>query len=481
MYILGGFLIAGILLVAAVGLYGLQATLPSGVHTAAWTIGGMTKSELDAKLQQLDAVLREQPISMQWDNSSPIPIKAGGAGLSLDASELHAALAPVLTGNLFSRAAARWKLRHQSVKLNIVVQRSELDELVEREWADVQNSKPVNAQRIITNHDTVTYVAGRTVQHVDTNALEQQIHSIGIKLLEGALEDMQQMGATQVKAPIRLLLPMQDIAPPVTVETLKKEGIERKIAQFTTSFARSGAGRVHNIQATADTMQDMILKPGDIFDYAAVVERTKQQSGYKQAPIILNGKIVPGVGGGICQVSTTLYNAALRSGLDIVERRNHSLPIRYVPLGQDATFSSGHINFRFRNNTGKHLQIRTAVQGKTITVKLFGSMPHNVHYHIRSKVARTIDPPVKIVRNQHMEPGEERLLQEGKVGYEVVTERIKLVDGKAVATETISTDRYQPKPRLVARHTGAAGDQPPQPTGPKRQIIEDGVSGPLFE
>lgn len=479
---LGGIFATVFLAVAAVGLYGMQRTVPHGVHAGPWMISGMTKQQLDQAITQISSTLRQQPVTMEPAGQQSIQVALEAAGLELVSNELHTKLDHVLlTGNPFSRAAARWKLRHQAIPLNVEVQREKTEQLVWQHWGDIQATKPVNAERFITSHDEVRYKEGQSVEHIDMDALELLLISSGEQLLGNLLTELQEQGGIHLKEPITLALPMKKIPPSITVESLRKEGIERRIVQFTTSFTRSGAGRIHNIQATADTMQDMILKPGEVFDYASVVERTRQNSGYREAPIILNGRLVPGIGGGICQVSTTLYNAALRSGLEIVERRNHSLPIHYVPLGQDATFSSGYINFRFRNNTGKHIQIRTIVQGKSITVKLFGSMPRNVQYHIRSKITRTIDPPVKVVRNQHLQPGEERVLQQGKIGYEVVTERIKLVDGKAVQTETVSTDRYQPKPRLVARHTSTVGEQQPTPAGPKKQIIEDGVSGPLFD
>ena len=101
------------------------------------------------------------------------------------------------------------------------------------------------------------------------------------------------------------------------------------------------------------------MAPGETFDYSKIIAQTEAKFGYKEAPVILNGNLVPGIGGGICQVSTTLYNAVLRSGLEIVERRNHSLPVSYVTLGQDATFANGYINFKFRNNTDAYLWIRT--------------------------------------------------------------------------------------------------------------------------
>ncbi len=187
----------------------------------------------------------------------------------------------------------------------------------------------------------------------------------------------------------------------------------------------------------------------------------------------------PGIGGGICQVSTTLYNAVLRAGLEIVERRNHSVPINYAPLGQDATFASGYINFRFKNTTGHHLLIRTSSENGVLTVKLFGTMDKNVSYDIRSTTVKTIPPSAKYVRNPSLPKGTVTLLQQGKTGYVVETYRYKKAGGKVVDKELISRDTYKAQPALYGSNSG---ETPPAKSGKSGgpQMIEDGVRAPVF-
>ncbi|MBW7459325.1 VanW family protein, partial [Paenibacillus sepulcri] len=264
-------------------------------------------------------------------------------------------------------------------------------------------------------------------------------------------------------------------SPNVTLERLKNEGVERKIISFTTDFSASGAGRAFNVSMTAKTLNGWELAPGEVFDYNKVIALTREKYGYRQAPVILNGELVPGIGGGICQVSSTLYNAALLAGLEMVERRNHSLPVSYLPKGQDATFAEGAINFRFKNTTGKHLIIRTVVENGRLTVKLFGTMPANVKYSIDSRTVKVIDPPVREVPSKAVPPGGRLLLSSGKSGYIVETYRTLTKNGKTVSRERISRDTYRAQPAVY----GVSADKSGSGTDNVRkgkQIIEDGVA-----
>jgi vancomycin resistance protein YoaR len=230
-------------------------------------------------------------------------------------------------------------------------------------------------------------------------------------------------------------------------------------------------------------LNDTLLAPGEVFDYSRIIEQTRRQYGYRQAPVIYDGQLVPGIGGGICQISTTLYNAVLRIGLEIVERRNHSLPIRYAPLGLDATYSTGYINFRFRNTLDSHLLIRAELVGNQVVVKLFGEMDRAVRYTVETKIVEELDPPVKYVHNPALPKGAQQVVRQGRKGYVVETYRTKWINGEKGETEQISRDRYQPQPTVIAVNRGAAGPGKQNRVGPdenRKPIIEDGVFGPIY-
>lgn len=275
---------------------------------------------------------------------------------------------------------------------------------------------------------------------------------------------------------LQIALPIYEEAPPVTVKSLQAQGVERKIIEFSTPIIDASAGRLHNVKAPAAVIQDMLLKPGEIFDYAKVVEQAEKQFGFQESKVILNGKLVNGVGGGICQVSTTLYNAALLSGLEIVERRNHTLPISYAPIGLDATFSSGWINFRFRNSTGAYLLIRTETTKTKFTVKLFGRMPGDMSYEVETRKLKEIPPGVQYVSNPQLKANERVKLVDGKPGYVVETYRITKKNGTVIARDKISRDHYAPQPTIIAVKKASSS----QPAKPDKAKVEDGVKGPVY-
>lgn len=233
----------------------------------------------------------------------------------------------------------------------------------------------------------------------------------------------------------------------------RDEGRPRKIAAFSTSFAASGEGRAHNVEAVAQALDNTLLMPGDVFDFGSIVVKAERERGFKEAPVIVSGKLKPGIGGGICQVSSTLYNAVLHAdGIDIVERRNHSLPVGYLPVGLDATFADGFINFRFRNATGKPLRIKTEVRNKTVTVKLLGAMNENVEYRIETVLQYIIAPKIVYAADPHLAEGQSKTLRPGAEGYVVDTYRVKLVNGEFAERVRISHDTYRSQDALVAVH-----------------------------
>lgn len=260
------------------------------------------------------------------------------------------------------------------------------------DWEEQRYSKPINAVRQIDGDDQIHYIPGRSARRLDWPKL-------GVALDKALPKDFTASGE-----PVRVELPFRQLEPDITVDGLRSEGIERKIVQLSTSLGSSSEGRVYNVNSAASTVDGLILKPGEIFDYAQIIAKAERTHGFREAPVIVNGQLEPGIGGGICQVSSTVYNAALRVGLDIVERRNHSLPVSYLPKGQDATYATGSINFRFKNNTGKHLLLRAAVQNRMLTVKFFGTFPSNVSYELESRTVHVLPIPEKTISNDSLSP-----------------------------------------------------------------------------
>ncbi|TXK80929.1 VanW family protein [Paenibacillus sp. N3.4] len=453
-------------------LYGTGQTLPSKIQVAGWKVGGMSymqfQQQLDQKLQRYASI--KVQLSSPDTEVAAKDMTLEQLGLVIQREQLDDTLKHLFHASIEDRIAARWSLRKAKIPLSVSIDASKLNAAVKQGWKEIYDRQPVAARRIVKPDDSIQYEPERSVVRLDTITL--------LKELEAQLPSIATISDEQTT--LKVSLPLYKEQPAITVDALTNQGIERKISEFTTSFPLSGAGRIHNIRSTATSIQDMLLAPGETFDYSKIIEQTETKFGYQEAPVILNGKLVPGIGGGICQVSTTLYNAVLRSGLAIVERRNHSLPVSYVPLGQDATFAGGYINFKFRNTTDAYLLIRTLTTDRDVTVKLFGRMPSSTTYDVESKIIETIQPTIKYLHNPSISRGSIKPISTGKEGYVVETYRYKKENGSVVSKELISKDRYSPVPALVASNRSDIKPDEGSQGENGKPILEDGVKGPNF-
>ncbi len=162
----------------------------------------------------------------------------------------------------------------------------------------------------------------------------------------------------------QLKLTLISLEPELTAEHF--QSITRKITSFSTSGGGS-AGRTDNLYTAAKYMDGTVLAPGDVFSFNKATGPRTFERGYSMAPVV--GGV--GIGGGVCQVATTLYNVALRAGLEIIERHRHSVPVGYVPAGRDATVTN-YIDLKFRNSTDGFLKIRSGAGGGHVWVQLWG-------------------------------------------------------------------------------------------------------------
>lgn len=470
---------------AIVAAYGSSTRIPARVHLGSWQVGGLTYAEFESQANERKAAFLKRPVklSLPPEDGGAVQRTLGQLGLELDEQPLRQRIAALREGSLFHRAWSRWQARGEDWAIRPALASEKLGAALQEAFARVYREQPRDAVRIIRPDDTIDYVPEKPVQRIDEAQLRER--------LAAALPAWEETAADAAQAPpLALDVPLRTLNPAVTVQSLQQQGIVRKIGEFATvyppaaSSASSAAGRLHNVQATAASLQDVLLAPGAVFDYAPFVEKTEKSAGYREAPVIVNGKLVPGIGGGICQVSSTLYNAVLRAGLAVVERRNHSLPVSYVPLGQDATFANGHINFKFRNSTKHYVLIRTYADEKGLKVKLFGQTPPDTTYEVESVTVDTLQPSTKFVHNPSLRPGQRETVIKGKPGYIVETYRIQKKNGAVAGREKISRDTYAAQPTVIGINTGAGSGEdrssPPPGGNTPAPYVEDGVRGPSF-
>lgn len=164
---------------------------------------------------------------------------------------------------------------------------------------------------------------------------------------------------------------IKEIKPHITGDALR--AIDTRISSFTTNFATSNDNRVTNITLAADAINGKVIMPGDSFSFNDVVGRRTAEKGYKPAKVIVGDKFIDDFGGGVCQVSSTLYNAIMRANISSTERTHHTIASSYVPMGMDATVDFGNIDYKFKNTLNYPIYIEAAVENKNITFNVYSN------------------------------------------------------------------------------------------------------------
>ena len=248
------------------------------------------------------------------------------------------------------------------------------------------------------------------------------------------------------------------------------------LGQCTTDFNPGNVGRTTNVLLATDFCNGVILMPGDIFSYNEAVGPRTYERGFKDATVYVGNSAEDGVGGGICQVSSTIYYAALRADLEIVERYAHSRMVTYVPLGEDATVAWGSKDFRFANNTPFPMKVVTSHKKDTLTVKLYGTQTENKTVKIvTNQLSKT---PFEVVYeiDETLPLGTEKVKSNGYTGYQTESYRVVYIDGVEVSRTFENKSTYKkydkviqhnPKPDAPASNITPSNPEPvPAPTEP---------------
>lgn len=217
------------------------------------------------------------------------------------------------------------------------------------------------------------------------------------------------------------------------------------IASYTTYFNEQEKARSQNIEIAASLISGVTIQPYGDFSFNQTVGRRTKEAGFKQAKIIVNGEYVLGVGGGVCQVSTTLYNAALKSGLTVTEFHPHSLQIGYVPPSRDAMVST-HSDLCFVNPHPFPVRLVVTVGSGSIRAS-FSGQKDGYRYEITSKVLSEIPPPTPIIK----EGTEEKILRSPKNGVKSEAYLERYYGDKLVARKRLRTDEYRPIQGIIVK------------------------------
>lgn len=240
--------------------------------------------------------------------------------------------------------------------------------------------------------------------------------------------------------------------PEVTLETLGEKAFPEKIAEYSTSYNTSNENRETNLKLASEKVNGTIILPGEIFSYNKIVGQRTIANGYKEAAVYSGGKVVDGIGGGICQLSSTLYNAAIYANLEITQRSNHRFLTSYVAAGRDATVSWGTIDFCFKNTRKYPIKIKSIVKNGVVSTGIYGIKEEKEYeISIESKVIETVPYTVNYVKDSSLAQGIEQVAQYGANGAKSETYKIVRENGEVISRTLLSSDIYSPLERIVKK------------------------------
>lgn len=247
-------------------------------------------------------------------------------------------------------------------------------------------------------------------------------------------------------------IPLKVLYPNVTTNQIGDEAFPDKLSSFSTSYKTSGSYRSTNVALAAQKIDGIVLMPGEIFSFNQTVGERTKSAGFKEATAYSGGKVVQEVGGGICQVSSTLYNAVLYSNLEIVERTNHGFEPSYVKPGLDATVSWGGPDFKFKNNRDYPIRIITDTSGKILKIYIYG-LKKDTDYKVVLDSKYVASVPYKTIyqKDSSLKSGQSKVIQSGSNGCKTVAYKY-LYDsnGTLVSSECLSRDTYNPHNKIIA-------------------------------
>lgn len=246
-------------------------------------------------------------------------------------------------------------------------------------------------------------------------------------------------------------IPLKTLYPNVKTSDIGIEAFPNLLSSYSTSFASSSSNRATNVSLATNKINGKVLMPGEVFSFNGTVGKRTPQAGFKVAGVYMNGQVATDYGGGICQVSSTLYNAVLRANLEIVDRSNHMFEVGYVPIGTDATVSWGAPDFKFKNSRSYPIKIVTSSSNRKCVVKFYG-LKESEEYDIEIVSYRTGSVPYRTTytTDSSLAAGQQKVIQRGSNGAKSVAYRIRKKNGQVISKELLSKDTYDPHNQIIA-------------------------------
>lgn len=376
------------------------------------------QTSLDNLVKELESNLNIENIAIDQTykiEDDILYVTQGTDGYSLDKEQLKLQLANAYATNDYTNISTS------------VIQKTAEKIDIDKLYASV-HTEPIDAQKVNQNGEII-FVKGKEGITFDIENAKNMVANTSNNTIE---------------------IPIIKTEPSVTNEMIMEDMFNDILATYTTGFDKTNTNRAENIKLAVNKINGTILLPEDEFSFNNIVGDRTELAGFKLANVYSNGKIEEGIGGGVCQVSSTLYNVALLSNLQITERRNHTYQVSYVPLGQDATVSYGTIDLKFKNNRVTPVKIVAEVSEDIIKINILGTKSINDYdVKIENKTTQTTEFIVKETQVDTLNKGKTNITQKGMNGYTVETYKVLYKDAIENSRQLITTSTYMPLEQLV--------------------------------
>jgi len=434
--------LGGIALIAAtVQQFQASNEIAASVSIAGIDVSGLTSTEAQAKLER--QLLPSLPVAVDLIHpNGTYATSREELGFTLLGDEaVTQALQIGRTGHLLEDLATKLYLWRNSRDLSIPVwiDQRRLRQTLE-EIAVQIDCEPQDAQVQVTDDEQVEKVPGK----------------VGVAL---QIDESQAVLQQALSDPLRRTVELAVLAQPPSISTEDLKDIEVVLASYSTPFNPGQVGRTHNLHLAISRINSTVLQPGEEFSLNETVGPRLAKAGYRTAPIFRENEVVPETGGGVCQVASTVYNAALLANMEMLERHHHSRPVVYCPAGRDATVYYGQLDMQFKNSLSHSVLILGGVKGNRLWAKILGKAEDDYDVKlIRTGLSRS-GYATKEVPDPELEEGKREVETEGRSGVSVTLIReIWTPDGELVDRQTMHNDVYPAQTKIVrvgTKQTGA--------------------------
>ena len=434
----------------------IQTMVYDGIKVGPVEIGGMTKEEAKAAVEAYIEELQAKKITLSLEGSDKkIEASIGDTGLTWGNPQVIDEIDRLgRSGNVIQRYKTKKDITNSGGSFALELS---VDETKIKAWIEANNA--------ILECPAVDAVMQKTEEGFSITP-EQVGSTVDVEASVLAVKEYLTKEWNYEDCTVALVGIVTN--PTITKAECEKIGTV-PMGAYTTSYTTSSSSRCKNIDVAVEKINGAILMPGEKFSCLEYMVPFSAENGYFPAGSYFNGMLVDSYGGGVCQVSTTLYNAVLLSELEVNQRYNHGLTVAYVPLSSDAAVAeSSGMDFIFTNNTNAPIYIEGYTKDKHVTFNIYGmdERPANRKIEYKSVVIQVINPPEDVIKEDPSLPeGARKVTQGSHTGYRAELYKYVYVDGQQVSKEQVNSSYYAPAPNYVSVGPGTLISEEPTPEG----------------